>query len=324
LRRGVWECLGLAGRLARIVAGHALGRGCDCILLSGGVDTSFIALAAARAGLRVRVLTLAAPGSPDYPYAVEAAEALGLDLIPARPTPAEYVEAVDFALSSLAVADPVEVAGAAAAALGLAAARAAGCGCVLTGDGGDELFLGYTFLLHAPPERLGEWRARMAGGGARFAVEQVASRLRARVCHPLYSPEARRLSLEAPLGCLIGRGPGGRLYGKLLMRLYLDASGLRRLAWRDKTPVTSGSGALEALEAIAEGREPVEGWEPSSAHAYLLARMKLLGIHYPAPCTDPQRRCPVCGRCLEGQRCPFCGAHLENGTVSVYTGPQTP
>ncbi len=316
------ECLSIASRLARIVARYAALEGCDCVLLSGGIDTSFVATAvAAHAPGLVRLAVSVLPeGSPDEAYAHRVSEALGLRLAALRPSTPGFRAAVDASLVALGIVDPVEVAGAAGAALGLAAARSEGCGCVLTGDGGDELFLGYEFLLNAGPREIGEWRARMTGGGAHFVVDDLAGVLGVRVCHPLYSPEARLVAREAPLECLISRGPGGSRVGKYLLRLYLDAMGLPWVAWRGKTPITMGSGALGLLEGLARGSRPVEGWEPSEAHAYLMARMLDLGLEPPGPCPDPGRRCPVCGRCLEGGRCRFCGAYLGGGGVSVYRG----
>jgi len=317
----VADCLALASRLAGIVAGHAVERGCDCILLSGGVDTSFVALSVVLHGAGPLRGVLLLGGWEDYRHALSVAERLGVRLSALKAGSLEYREAIDYALTALGIADPVEVSGAAAVALGLAAARSLGCDCVLTGDGGDELFLGYTFLLDLDPQRLGEWRSRMAGGGAYFVVDDIAGLLGVRVCHPLYSPEARSLSLEAPLECLLGPGPGGGRYGKLMLRLYLDHHGLRDAAWRGKTPITEGSASLDALEELARGSRPLEGWEPSEAHAYLMHRLRGLGIPHPGPCRDEQRRCPVCGRCLEGSRCRFCGAYLEpGGGVSVYRG----
>ncbi len=307
----------LASRLAKIVAATVAGRGCDCILLSGGVDTGFIAASLAlEANARPRAYTvLPGPESPDAPHALEAAERLGLPLRVVRPTRAGWRSAFDLAAIALETADPVEVAGAAGAALGMAAAASDGCRCIVTGDGGDELFLGYTFLQGLPPEKLGEWRRRMASGGAFFSSKPIAGLLGLEACTPLYTPEARRLSLEAPVDCLLSGG-----WGKLLLRVYLDLAGLHGLAWRGKTPVTSGSGALEALEEASLGSEPLEGWEPSGPHAYLVRRLHASGL-LPPPCEGPGR-CPVCGRCLEpgGLRCRFCGAWLGGGRVSVYRG----
>jgi asparagine synthase (glutamine-hydrolysing) len=317
------DCLEASSRLARVVGEYSSSMGCDCILLSGGIDTSFTALAASDSSPPPRRgVALAPPESPDYPYVRLVGDALGIDVAYHRPSMLEFREAIDLALSRLLIADPVEIAGAAAAALGLAIARSLGCECVLTGDGGDELFLGYTFLLEASREKLSEWRERMTGGKARFVVDDIAEHLGVRVCHPLYSPEARGIASSTPLGCLIGEGPDGRVYGKLLLRLYLEARGLRAIAWRPKTPVTTGSGSLTALESLARGSRPVEGWEPSEAHSYLMRRMRILGLEPPGPCGDPGRRCPICGRCLEGGRCRFCGAYLGEGGVSVYLGGQ--
>jgi len=73
-----------------------------------------------------------------------------------------------------------------------------------------------------------------------------------RVIVPLYLRKARDLVRSTPLNCMVRRGLGG----KPLMRLYIGTLGLGEVAWRPKTPVTSGSGSLEKLKAIAE-RAPV-------------------------------------------------------------------
>ncbi len=311
--------MGLASRLARIVADNAAREGCDCILLSGGVDTGFIAAALAlEAGAKPRAYTVLPPEpGPDDAYALYTASRLGLPHKLSRLDPSRLQWAVDLALQAELTVDPVEVAGAAATAAALAMAAGDGCRCVLTGDGGDELFLGYDFLARLPPRELDGWRRRMASGAARFSSDAVASSLRARVCHPLYSPEACQLALEAPLRCLRSSG-----WGKLLMRLYLEAAGLSRLAWRPKTPVTHGSGALLLLEQLSREARPIEGWEPSRPHAFLLRRLHALGLRPPPPCPSRNRACPVCGRCLDGSHCRFCGAWLGEGGVSVYKGRQ--
>ncbi|GAB6148608.1 asparagine synthase C-terminal domain-containing protein [Stetteria hydrogenophila] len=311
-------CLRLSMELASLVNDELSREGCDCLLLSGGVDTSFTAVARMLAGGGFRLAVVVSPWrGGDLPYALKLADALGLRVVLVDSSRGSFRAAVDLAALAEATADPVEVAGSAAAALGLAAAKAEGCSCVATGDGGDELFLGYGFLLSRGPWELESWRERMAGGGARFGVDRVAGALGVRVAHPLYAPAVREFSLGVPLECLVARGPGGRVYGKYLMRLYLHHASFPWLAWRPKTPVTHGSGALEALEDLSRGARPVEGWEPSEPHAYLVARLRALGA-LPGRCGDPSRACPVCGRCMDGGFCRFCGAYLAGGGVSVY------
>lgn len=314
------HCIELARELASLVYRELSREPCDCILLSGGIDTSFITVSYTSIGGRFRLAVIEAPWlSEDLPYALRLASMLNLRIAHSRLEGRSLRDSIDLAVSLLAIADPVEVASAAAAALALGCARAEGCRCVVTGDGGDELFLGYDFLLSMERRELDSWRRRMAAGAAYFTVDDVADALGVKVVHPLYSPSVRGFSQEIPLECLVNKGPDGRVYGKFLMRLYLHLAGLPWLAWRAKTPVTHGSGVLEALESLSRGSTPLEGWEPSRPHAYLVRRLKEMGILKPK-CSEKSRACPVCGRCIERGRCRFCGAVTSRGGVSVYRG----
>ena len=314
-------CLRYALEIGQTVARLMEDHDCDCILLSGGVDTGFLVVASHLYGMGLeRAYTVVEGGGRDYGLASSLASLLGLRHYIVVLNKSIVLPVLDFVLSVLRVADPVEIAGATSIALGLIHAKNDGCKCVVTGDGGDELFLGYEFLLDKSQDELLAWRERMVKGGAFFNSRPLASNLGLRVCMPLYHETVRDYSLRVPLECLIGEAPRNGRVGKLLLRLFLEHAGFSEHAWQEKRPVTSGSGILGFLESLASDAEIVEGWEPSRLHAFLLARMKDLGIAYPGPCTDESRRCPICSRCLLGNRCPFCGAYIGGDRISVYKG----
>ncbi len=225
--------LGLATRLARTVATALEAEGCDCLLFSGGVDTSFIALADRLHGLRLEAaVTVAPPWAPDYEYAVKAAGDLGLRLHTIDPSrvPGALWTAAEAAVAWLETVDPVEATSAAALLLALHEARSLGCRCVATGDGGDELFLGYQFLHGAPVEAVEEWRRVMESGGARFTAPLLGRLAGVRVAAPLYTREAALLASTAPTRLLLGPHEPGAPMGKAPLRLLLDLAGLGYVA----------------------------------------------------------------------------------------------
>jgi len=210
-----------ATRLAKTVARHLEARQCDCILLSGGVDTAFTALAAHLYGHPLsRAVLVAGPGCPDTPHARYVAEKLGITLEQVDPaeSPEAYWKAVEAVVIWLETIDPVEAASGAALLLGLHAAKSLGCRCVATGDGGDELFLGYSFLHNAPPHRLHAWRERMHSGGARFQAPSLSRLAGVPVALPLYTPEAREIAAQQPAHALIQPFTPGAPKGKSLLR----------------------------------------------------------------------------------------------------------
>jgi len=217
--------------------------------------------------------------------------------------------------------DPVEVSADAVHYLTARWALGSGCECPVSGDGGNEVFLGYTFLEGLSLEELLEWR-RAVLEEAWLPTVHVGALLGVRVVAPLYSREARDLARSTPLNCMVRRGLGG----KLLVRLYIDTLGLRGVAWRPKTPVTSGSGFLEKLKALAEkapiGEEGLREVEnalgfkpPTRLHAFLAYRMEQLGIKPPEVVPGG---CPVCGRRLHRRTCRFCGTYIAREGVTLH------
>ncbi|MEB3862154.1 MAG: asparagine synthase-related protein [Desulfurococcales archaeon] len=313
------DCIAWARRLAASTR-RSLG-GCDCTLLSGGVDTSFIALAhPSPRGVTAVTVDL---GGDDARYAGIVAERLGMEHTILRPSREEFLEALETATWLIGSIDPVEIAADAVHVLSISHASRAGCRCLATGDGGDELFLGYSFLFGRTREALRRWISEMARE-AWLPTLYIAERLGVKAVAPLYSGEAKRIALEAPIECLIGERDG-RVYGKYMLRLYIDERGLGEVAWRPKRPVTSGSGSLRLLSSLASSMrvDPPRGLDfkpPSRLHMFLASLLARRGP-LPARCSDPRLACPVCGRCMNRRGyCRFCGAvRTPSGAVMHYS-----
>lgn len=151
-----------------------------------------------------------------------------------RPGPRLFRDALARASVIVDTIDPVEAAADAVHVISIEAARRMGCRCLATGDGGDELFLGYTFLHNRGPGELRRWISDMARE-AWMPTIYIGSRLEMRVVAPLYSEAAKRIALDTPIECLVGERGGAR-YGKYMLRLHLESRGWKSLAWRPRTP----------------------------------------------------------------------------------------
>ncbi len=217
----------------------AAARGCDCIALSGGVDTSVVALAARLVGQRLRGFTsYYTHGTPrDLPYARHVAGVLGIELHEAQVDNGYISSRAGLVARCTGRRDHVELRNDVVFLRTLEEARAAGCRCILLGDGGDEVFAGYSFMLLLGSRELREAIIRMATRG-RYPGLELAGCIGLEARAPLLSDEAVEAALSVPVECL--RGPLNT--GKWLLRLILAGHGLRLVAERPKTPAEAGAG----------------------------------------------------------------------------------
>jgi asparagine synthase (glutamine-hydrolysing) len=113
------------------------------VFLSGGLDSSLVAAMLVKAGVRVRAYTLDFGSSslPEWPYAAQVAQALGIPLVKVDASPRRIREALSATVRALdlpfgdAVTVPLYL---------LNQAASQDVGIIFNGEGGDQLFAGWT------------------------------------------------------------------------------------------------------------------------------------------------------------------------------------
>jgi asparagine synthase (glutamine-hydrolysing) len=113
------------------------------VLLSGGLDSSLVAAMLVKAGVRVRAYTLDFGPScrPEWPYAEQVAQALGIPLVKVEASPRRIRKALSATVRALdlpygdGVTVPLYL---------LNQAASQEVGIIFNGEGGDQLFAGWT------------------------------------------------------------------------------------------------------------------------------------------------------------------------------------
>lgn len=302
------------------------------LALSGGLDSSIIAHLAGSSGegpsSAVAVIARDFVAA-DLTYCQMAAESAGLPLRIVEAGTDELLDAADAAVGALRTFNDIEVRNSAAAHVAAVAALDAareggGDPCLVTGDGADELFAGYSFLVAKRPSELPGELARMRRI-MRFASHEIGRSLGVRVESPFLDGGVADIASSLGPEMMVGGGPGGGEgpCGKWILRRAFEDTLPHAIAWRKKVPIQDGSGtaglagmfdslvgdeAFAAQRAEAEERDGVTIRTKESMYYYGLYRRR---HGRPPRAAGGEAACPYCG-CGVGaddRYCRMCGAY---------------
>jgi asparagine synthase (glutamine-hydrolysing) len=293
----------------------------DSILLSGGLDTTIIAHLAA--GSRPKCYTVFFPlrDAPDIPYARSTAKKLSLDWELLELRPEELPERLGEVIRVLRTFDPMEVRNSLTVYHGMMAARDGGFSRVMTGDGADELFAGYSFSFNLPPTQLKK-RLRDLWKVMRFSSKPMAESLGISARLPYLDRSVVAFAKTLGPRQLVG-SRGGKKYGKLILRVAFETTIGKRSAWRAKTPIEYGSGTTHLpryyaskikdgefarAKKDAASRDGVEIRDKEHLEYYRIFRE---AFPPPSATATTVARCPRCGADVRPRSsfCVTCGAY---------------
>lgn len=227
---------------------------CNCIALSGGIDTTTILLAAIETGLKPRGYTaIYIHGLPkDLSYVDYLSKKLNIDL---RYVYIEYKDVEKFIASvvncigrdkinSHKDGGCIEIRNDIVFYAILTKARDDGCECIYVGSGGDELFAGYRFMLSLYEIELEEAIDRLSR--SRYPELEIGRCVDIEVIAPLINEAIIDIVKEIPIVCLRSE----KMLGKEVLREILDEKDLYIVSKRAKTPTESGAGTISICRSI--------------------------------------------------------------------------
>ncbi len=235
--------------------------------LSGGLDSSIIAAVAAKHLDHLKTFAVGVPGSPDLAAARRVAEHIGSEHHEMAIDDREVDAAMPAILSHLESYDRDLVRSAVPCWM-VSRLAAAQVKVVLTGEGADELFAGYTYYRDVPHAALNEELRRSLSSMHNINLQRVdrmtmAHGLEARV--PFLDTAMIETAMRVPATWKLHDGGDGRLVEKWLLRRAFADLLPDDIVWRDKAQFDEGSGLADMLGTRFKDRAIVTA--PSASRA---------------------------------------------------------
>ncbi|MCC6034142.1 MAG: 7-cyano-7-deazaguanine synthase [Desulfurococcaceae archaeon] len=229
---------------------------CDCIALSGGIDTTTILLAAVLAGLKPRgYVVFYKHGLPKDLYYVNQLSKLFnidikyliIDLSNIKDLVINVTKCIgEENLDTHRDGGCVEIRNDIVFYTVLKQAKDDGCKCIFTGTGGDEVFAGYSFMLNLTENELIEAIKKLSKGI--FSEVLIANCVNIKICTPLSDPRIIDIVENIPIDCLRSQ----LMRGKEILRYILSMYGLHTIADRMKIPAEGGAGTKDICKSILD------------------------------------------------------------------------
>jgi len=278
----------------------------DGILLSGGLDTSILAFIA-RPNMGFTVALKDSPAS-DLVYSEKIAKLLGIkhkkmefnkeEALATLPEVIRILKTFDLAL-------PNDI----SIYFALKLARESGISSVMTGDGADELFAGYSYMAELSPEDLERYIRRLSQNW-HFSANELGGALGVEVKQPFLDEDFIRFALEISPELKVKDG-----VGKYILRKSFEDLIPAEIVWRIKEPIEYGSGSTKLHEIInstvtdeefQSARDEVDIKFINKEHFfYWRIYNKVVGKIPKAKSSE--KRCPCCGAAIGTYHCPTCG-----------------
>ncbi|MDC0171262.1 asparagine synthase C-terminal domain-containing protein [Candidatus Nitrosopelagicus sp.] len=215
---------------------------CDSewIALSGGLDSSI--LAHLRKEQRPQAITIITKDflGTDLTFAQIIAKHTGLTLSLIQVTMEEILDSISETIKILDNFNDIEIRNSIVPYLYLSSLKEKGVDSVITGDGADEIFAGYNFLLKKSNDELDEELKRIKKI-MHFPSKDIAKSLNMKVESPFLKDDVIKFSDEIPVSRKINVKEDKK-FGKWILRETFEEDLPKNIIWREKSPMQDGSG----------------------------------------------------------------------------------
>lgn len=290
----------------------------NLISLSGGLDSSIIAYFLKQRKPKTVAVIAEDFVSTDLTYCQMVSKEMQLPLSIYNVKTYVILEAVEETIKILKNFNDIEIRNNVVMYLAIKWARENDEKSIITGDGADELFAGYSFLINKPENEL-EQEIKRVCSVMHFPTQKIGKALGVGVESPFLDESVTEFAKKIPANLKV-KNEKGKRHGKWILRKTFEKYIPKQIAWREKSPMQDGSGTsgltnlfdsiIEEVvfvekKLITEKEDGVIIRNRESMHYYEIFK-KLFGSPVDK---DAENTCPYCKHKVENSKfCRMCGA----------------
>ena len=291
----------------------------NLISLSGGLDSSIIAHFLKEKKPKTIAIIAEDFVSTDLTYCQMISKEMQLPLSIYNVKTTEILEAIEETIKILKNFNDIEIRNNIVMYLAIKWAKDNGEKSIISGDGADELFAGYNFLINKQEDEL-EKEIKRVCSIMHFPTQEIGKSLGITIESPFLNNSVIELAKSIPANLKV-KEENGKRYGKWILRKTFEEYIPKQIAWREKSPMQEGSGTsgltnlfdsiigeenFVEKKLIVEKEDGVVIRSRESMHYYEIFK-KLFGTPVDK---ESENNCPYCKHVVEesSKFCRMCGA----------------
>ena len=290
----------------------------NLISLSGGLDSTIIAYFLKQKKPKSIAIIADDFVSTDLTYCQMVSKQMQLPLSIYNVKTTTILEAIEETIKILGNFNDIEIRNNVVMYLAIKWAKEKGEQSIITGDGADELFAGYSFLINKPENQLEDEIKRVCSI-MHFPTQKIGKALGIRIESPFLEDKMVELASLIPADLKV-KNEKEKRYGKWILRKTFEKHIPLQIVWRDKSPMQEGSGTIgltNLFESIIGEEQFVEKKLTIEKEDDVIIRSRE-SMHYyeifkrffGSPVDNKAKnRCPYCKHKVNNSKfCRMCGA----------------
>ncbi|MCE9652969.1 MAG: asparagine synthase C-terminal domain-containing protein [Nitrosarchaeum sp.] len=290
----------------------------NTIALSGGLDSTIIAYLLKERNPNTVAIIAKDFVASDLTYCQRVSKEFNLSLTINQVSTTDILSAIEETIKILKNFNDIEIRNNIVMYMAIKWAKEQNSTGIITGDGADELFAGYSFFINMPEDKL-EKEIQRVCAIMHFPTQKLGKALGITVESPFLNEKIIKFAKGIPSDLKV-RDENGKRHGKWILRKAFEKNIPMQIVWREKSPMQDGSGTVGLSnlfdsvindQLFLEKKKKIEQDDrviirtKESMHYYEIYR-RLYGI---SEKRRDERSCPYCNFSIENSKfCRMCGA----------------